>query len=473
MPQQTNWRFCQNCQVLFFDGFPTKGVCPSGGGHLAEGINFDLSYGFPDSATAQANWRFCSKCNAMYFDGFADKGTCPAGGPHTPQGYNFTLPHDVAATATAQASWSYCNNCHSMFFNGYPTKGLCPAHMVPGPHGPVRGGHVAQGYNFVLPHDTPAAAAATASFSMTGPVWVVSLTHQQVQLITQVLGASSDAATNDTVAAVVEAILPESVVAAGPAAPIIAAAIEATAWFLAAMDFIGGNNGVDIQGVIGTQGVIVTPHLSGLFETLVATARQGVAAGTIVEFLLAASQSVPAVGESLGVQTAAAVFAKVTGGTPLGWALDAVPLGLVINLLEPTPDPNQHGGIHADRTTVGDWERFILTELPSGNHVALLSWQGLFSAQGGGGGEVYANRVQVGAWETWALIKNADGTVSFQSNDGHFLSALNGGGSGSYCTVTPKVIGNSERFFMQTFPGGHIALRTHDKNTYLSVQSGK
>ncbi len=213
MPQQTDWRFCQNCQVLFFDGFSTKGVCPKGGSHLAEGINFDLSYGFPEAATAQANWRFCSKCNAMFFDGFANKGACPAGGPHTAQGYNFTLPHDVAANGTAQAGWSYCNN-------------------------------------------------------------------------------------------------------------------------------------------------------------------------------------------------------------------------------------------------------------------ALLSWQGLFSAQNGGGGEVYANRVQVGPWETWTLINNADGTVSLQSTDGHFLSALNGGG-GSYCTVTPTVIGNSERFLMQTLPDGHIALRTHDRNTYLSVQPGK
>jgi hypothetical protein len=31
-----------------------------------------------------------------------------------------------------------------MFFNGFPAKGACPA--------PGGGGHVAEGFNFVLPH---------------------------------------------------------------------------------------------------------------------------------------------------------------------------------------------------------------------------------------------------------------------------------------------------------------------------------
>jgi hypothetical protein len=37
-----------------------------------------------------------------------------------------------------------------------------------------------------------------------------------------------------------------------------------------------------------------------------------------------------------------------------------------------------------------------MAQIPPGNQVALLSWQGLFSAQGGGGADVYANRVEVG-----------------------------------------------------------------------------
>lgn len=76
---------------------------------------------------------------------------------------------------------------------------------------------------------------------------------------------------------------------------------------------------------------------------------------------------------------------------------------------------------------VGDRERFIMAQIPPGNQIALLSWQGLFSAQDGGGGDVYANRVQVGPWETWNVIDNHDGTLSFQTTNGHLLTATNGG----------------------------------------------
>src|SRR5262249_6914869 len=131
----------------------------------------------------------------------------------------------------------------------------------------------------------------------------------------------------------------------------------------------------------------------------------------------------------------------------LGWALEGAVAGAIINLLEPAPDPNAHGGVHADRPAVG--ERFILAQLPPSNHIALLSWQGLFSAQNGGGGHIYVNRPTVGRWETWTLINNPDQTVSFQSTGGHFLSALNGGGNDSFCTVKATAIGSTERFFLQ------------------------
>ena len=45
----------------------------------------------PDSV--QADWRFCQKCQSMFFDGYPTKGICPAGGAHNAKGYNFVLPH--------------------------------------------------------------------------------------------------------------------------------------------------------------------------------------------------------------------------------------------------------------------------------------------------------------------------------------------------------------------------------------------
>ena len=41
---QADWRFCQKCQSMFFDGYPTKGVCPAGGAHNAQGYNFVLAH---------------------------------------------------------------------------------------------------------------------------------------------------------------------------------------------------------------------------------------------------------------------------------------------------------------------------------------------------------------------------------------------------------------------------------------------
>jgi hypothetical protein len=143
MPQQDFWRYCDKCHVMFFNGYTSKGNCPAGGGHEAQGYLFELPYDNPPSATVQGSWRFCDKCSVMFFDGYADKGHCPAGGGHQSQGYMFALPHNIPATPTTQSSWRYCEKCHGMFYDGYANKGNCPA----------GGGHQSQGYMFVLPHD--------------------------------------------------------------------------------------------------------------------------------------------------------------------------------------------------------------------------------------------------------------------------------------------------------------------------------
>lgn len=145
MQQQKQWRFCQKCDVLFFNGFQRRGVCAAGGPHDAAGFHFLLPYRDTETATAQEAWRYCVKCQAMFYDGFENKGNCAGGGQHEAAGYNFVLPHDVPGTSTAQDAWRHCGKCHSMFFDGYPAKGVCAG----------GGGHEAAGFNFVLPHDVP------------------------------------------------------------------------------------------------------------------------------------------------------------------------------------------------------------------------------------------------------------------------------------------------------------------------------
>jgi hypothetical protein len=152
---QADWRFCNKCSELFYDGYSGKGVCPGAGhiifggphdrGHLAAGYNFVLPHDV--AGPGQAEWRFCNKCQAMFFNGYPEKGVCPAGGGHQAAGYNFVLPHDVSGPG--QTAWRYCQNCHAMFYDGYAQKGHCPA--ASGPHA-AGSGHVAAGYHFVLNH---------------------------------------------------------------------------------------------------------------------------------------------------------------------------------------------------------------------------------------------------------------------------------------------------------------------------------
>jgi hypothetical protein len=109
-------------------------------GHSAEGYNFSLPHGVPESQWAQKDWRYCQDCHVMFYDGYPDKGVCASGGAHRASGFHFVLPHDIPFSGQSQKNWRYCEKCHSLFFDGYAQKGICPA----------AGGHHAAGLNFVL-----------------------------------------------------------------------------------------------------------------------------------------------------------------------------------------------------------------------------------------------------------------------------------------------------------------------------------
>ena len=45
------------------------------------------------ATTEQDNWRFCNKCYTLWWNGQPDNGHCAAGGAHEGQGsWNFILP---------------------------------------------------------------------------------------------------------------------------------------------------------------------------------------------------------------------------------------------------------------------------------------------------------------------------------------------------------------------------------------------
>jgi hypothetical protein len=79
---------------MFFAGFPGKGGrCPAGGPHLPISQDYVLPHDVPGTSKAQTEWRFCQKCFVMFYNGYQEKGRCPTGGAHAAAGYGFVLPH--------------------------------------------------------------------------------------------------------------------------------------------------------------------------------------------------------------------------------------------------------------------------------------------------------------------------------------------------------------------------------------------
>jgi hypothetical protein len=284
-------------------------------------------------------------------------------------------------------------------------------------------------------------------FEYTGPVWWLGLNNDQ---------------TND-LDGVMVALAPFALAIYPP----IAAALTGGAAYIKMVNEVFGSNGVDINGVVGTEGLVVTPRVGKFYNDLIQAARDVVAGRTILDFLVIAANEVPALASTLNISVVASVLSLMEAGNPLGWAL-AGALGLATSLVGSEPDPNQHGHIWANRDQAGAWESFILAQIAPGNKVSLLSWQGLFSAQQGGGGDVYANRPTVGDWETWTLINNNDGTVSFETSNGNYLSAEQGGGVA--CYANRKTIGDWEKFALVTLTDGKVALKTHLNGKFVSVQ---
>ena len=101
---QENWRYCNKCQSMFYLGAEgssyekRRGVCAAGGVHEPAGYNFVLPHDVPGTPTAQTDWRYCNKCQSMFYLGAEGssyekrRGVCAAGGVHEPAGYNFVLP---------------------------------------------------------------------------------------------------------------------------------------------------------------------------------------------------------------------------------------------------------------------------------------------------------------------------------------------------------------------------------------------
>ncbi|MFE1943097.1 hypothetical protein [Streptomyces massasporeus] len=83
---QKDWRFCGRCRSLFWapQGDTSKTVCPAGGPQPRHSIpagswNFYLpsKEQGASEASGQSQWRFCVNCQSLFWNGDSIKGVCP------------------------------------------------------------------------------------------------------------------------------------------------------------------------------------------------------------------------------------------------------------------------------------------------------------------------------------------------------------------------------------------------------------
>ena len=143
--RQQNWRFCNKCFLMFWNG----GACAGGGGHQAQGYTFQVDLVGPGDSLAgdkQYQWAVCDQCRVLFFGGYKERGRCAnpdTGGAHwtwRDNQFHYGLWKSPGHATKMQDNWRFCTRCYGLFFDGYADKGKCPA----------GGGHTAQGYNFYM-----------------------------------------------------------------------------------------------------------------------------------------------------------------------------------------------------------------------------------------------------------------------------------------------------------------------------------
>lgn len=92
LDSQSNRRYCVKRHSLFFRGHRNDGACAAGGGHHADGFDFNLPHDMPETVNTQRNRRFCDKRFVIFRYGAPSAGHCPTADGHRMAGYDFVPP---------------------------------------------------------------------------------------------------------------------------------------------------------------------------------------------------------------------------------------------------------------------------------------------------------------------------------------------------------------------------------------------
>lgn len=93
---QSEWRWCNKCNGLFYAGNETNGKCTDGKEHDGgTSGHYVLRVGVDKSDTAdgvQGNWRRCTKCEGLFYPSTSG-GSCPAGKDHEADTAEYLIAH--------------------------------------------------------------------------------------------------------------------------------------------------------------------------------------------------------------------------------------------------------------------------------------------------------------------------------------------------------------------------------------------
>lgn len=139
---QQDWAWCKKCEGLFFGPGVSSSRCPIGGTHTppleSQSGNYSLPYNAAPDPSRQSDWRWCNKCQGLFYGPGAASSLCPAGGTHAPAAesgsWDYSLPHNVAPNTFRQSDWRWCNKCQGLFYGRYVANSAC---MAGGTHAPA------------------------------------------------------------------------------------------------------------------------------------------------------------------------------------------------------------------------------------------------------------------------------------------------------------------------------------------------
>src|SRR5947209_3353710 len=116
---QDGWRWCRQCEGMWFSLNSTPGSCPAGGGHVQEGSgSYRLLMNYRESS-GQALWRWCRKCQGLFYgESLRSQGVCPVGGEHDgTASADYTMIGGSNGNALfTQGNWRWCPRCQGMHF---------------------------------------------------------------------------------------------------------------------------------------------------------------------------------------------------------------------------------------------------------------------------------------------------------------------------------------------------------------------